>query len=100
MVEGDEREPKESETPGCSPLRFADQTGALNCPLHNGVFRIIAFSVSRPIQRDSWPILCHCLSLLVMGATVDPAAPVTPPEMPSHLEKEPGRATRDLYAAI
>lgn len=45
-----------------SPLRFGDQTGALNCPRHNGVFRIIAFSVLRPIQRDSGLILCHCLS--------------------------------------
>lgn len=46
----------------CSPLRFGDQTGALNCPRHNGVFRIIAFSVLRPIQRDSGLILSHCLS--------------------------------------
>lgn len=91
----------ESETPEHSPLRFGDQTGALNCPLHNGVFRIIAFSVLRPIQCDSWPILCHCLSSLrlVMGATVDPAAPVTPREMPSYLEKGPP-GVRDLYAAI
>lgn len=58
-----ERREKERERENGSPLRFGDQTGALNCPRHNGVFRIIAFSVLRPIQER----LAHSLPLSVSG---------------------------------
>ena len=54
---------RERERENGSPLRFGDQTGALNCPRHNGVFRIIAFSVLRPIQER----LAHSLPLSVSG---------------------------------
>ncbi|KAG7188488.1 hypothetical protein KM043_008123 [Ampulex compressa] len=102
---GGKKRDRGRERGGYSPLRFGDQTGALNCPRHNGVFRIIAFSVLRPIQRDSGPFFAIVCLRLVMEASSFPRQPPLCALHPTRRRVEPlGRgpteATGDLYAAI
>ncbi|TGZ53648.1 hypothetical protein DBV15_10275 [Temnothorax longispinosus] len=85
------------------------ETGALNCPSHNGVFRIIAFSVLRPIQSRLLVPFFAIVCLRLGYGRPPPRSPAfhlthyTPRETPSLGEKgpaevpEPCRFLRDFF---